>query len=163
MVNKKFGFRSKAILDRRGFFSGMFIVTSTNGSTGKVEGRSKERNVKDNSKQMLEDARLHAVSQFLYKNGYYVEASNYEELDIDKIKSVKLSSYNFYYTENEFQSYSSIKKEYKKKGKVSYVVQRDKRGRFVKFYPDNSRDSSKNIKKTIDVKYEKKQFASKYK
>lgn len=158
----KVGFRSKSILDRRGFIEAKFEISTSN-ATGQEIGRSYERNVKDNHKLMLEDARLNAVSKFLYKEGYFVEKSNYEELDIDKVKSVKLLDYNFYYTENEFQSYSNVKRTYKKKGQVSYIVQRDRRGRFVKFYNNNSRESSKKLKGSIDDKYTKKEFSEGFK
>ena len=156
-MSQKFGFKTKSVINERGFFAGQFLVVLKNGNRQTIEGRSKERMVSRNYKTMIEEARLHAVSQVLYKNGYYVEASNYEELDIDKVSRVELIDYNFYYTENQFQTYSKVERNYKKKGRVSYVVERDSKGRFAKFHKDNSKEISSNYKRDLDSRYDKKE------
>lgn len=120
------GFRTQTEFPAEAFLEARYRITLTNGESGTEYGYT--TNVPSQySKQMFEDARLHAVSKFLYRRGYFVDKSNYQELDMERVKDVKLLSYSYYYTENQFQSFSTFTQRGRR-----VMVERDSKGRFIK-------------------------------
>jgi hypothetical protein len=120
------GFPTKTSLRARGFIEVKFIITTKNKKVFQEFGYSRAAIVKGSEEDLIEDARLNAVSKVMYREGYFVGRENYEDLDQEQVTSVKMIDYQIYYIENkEFNSFST----YKRKDKT-YVVERDSRGRF---------------------------------
>lgn len=145
----KFGFRTKAILNEEGFYEGKFLIVTNEGRQLTEIGRSKNGVPAVDWKTLREDARLNAVSKVLYREGYFVDKSNYENLDLDKIDKAEVIDYNFYYLENQFMTFSRMKRRVKTKKGIetrNYIVDRDSKGRFKKVYRDTARKDSGRLK-----------------
>lgn len=117
------GYRTQAVYPADAFLEARYHIQLTNGDNGTEYGYTSGVPA-DTKKQMFEDSRLHAVSKFLYRQGYFIDKSNYQELDMERVSDVTLLSYNFYYVENQFQTFDSFKRG----GKI-VMVERDAKGR----------------------------------
>lgn len=105
------GFKTKskfASTNGSALLEALYMVVLNNGETYKEYGYSNGNPLLD-SKVMFEGASLNAKCKVLYRNGYFVDQQNYEELDIEKVDDAKLLDYNFFYPENEFSTYETHK------------------------------------------------------
>ena len=144
---KSYGYRSKTLLREEGFVVAKVKILLTSGKVGTEVGRSKVGVVSSNINVLLEDARLNAVSSFLYKNGYSVTKENYESLDMDKVQSAELVDYDIYYTQNQFNSFDSFNTKHGR-----YIVRRDSKGRIRNRYKETSKVHKKGLQKDFFVR-----------
>lgn len=122
-----FGFQSKTPLNAEGFMEGRYLILTKDGKQYEEFGYSRAGIIiKGNEDTIDEDARLNAISKVMYRKGYFVGRENYENLDQEKIESVEMIDYLYYYTEGENANKFS---RYNRDGR-EFVAERDKRGRF---------------------------------
>jgi len=125
-------YESKQLLPARGQLKINIIFTKPNGAKYVETGFSQSENVKNNYRQMFEEAVLNALFKLNYRIGNLIfNPQDYKEDLSEYIKNVKITSYKFNYFEMGIYSF----KRENINGQYKYIVKK-KGKRVTKLRPE---------------------------